>query len=223
MGANVGGGSLLHSALSQVVAAYGYWAVFGLVALESGGIPLPGETALILAAVIAGSSHRLALPGIVVAAAAGAILGDNLGFWVGRGLGLPLLRRYGRWIGLDPGRLKIGQYLFLRHGGKIVFFGRFVAVLRALAALLAGANRMRWRRFLPFNAGGGILWATLYGGGGYLLGNLAERLAAPLGYGLLGAAAVLFCAIGLVVRRAEARLRAAAETALPDEAPGAGN
>jgi len=95
-------------------------------------------------------------PVVIAAAASGAILGDNLGFWIGREGGYRLLRRYGRYIRLEERRLKLGQYLFMRHGGKVVFFGRFVAVLRAWAAFLAGTNRMRWPRFLLFNAAGGI-------------------------------------------------------------------
>src|SRR5712692_6712168 len=122
-------------------------------------------------------THLLAIALVIVAAASGAILGDNLGYWVGREAGYRLLRRYGRYIRLEERRLKLGQYLFRRHGGKVVFFGRFVAVLRTWAAFLAGTNRMPWNRFLVFNAAGGILWATLYGLGGYTLGKEVHRLA----------------------------------------------
>lgn len=94
-------------------------------------------------------------------------------------------RRYGRYIRLEECPLKLGQYLFLKHGGKVVFFGRFVAVLRAWATFLAGTNRLRWPRFLLFNAAGGIIWATLYGLGGYLLGDNGHRLVGPVGIALL--------------------------------------
>ena len=114
----------LHSLLVQ----FGPWAVFMLVALESAGIPLPGETILVTAAVLAGRSHEGSIVEIIGCAAAGAIIGDNIGFWVGREFGLGLLIRHGGRIGLDEGKLKLGQYLFLRFGGPIVFFGRFVAV-----------------------------------------------------------------------------------------------
>ncbi len=127
------------STLTHLLASYGYLAVLLFVAIESTGIPFPGETMLL------------------VAAASGAILGDNLGFWVGHERGYRLLRRYGRYIHVEERRLKLGQYLFLKHGGKVVFFGRFVAVLRAWAAFLAGTNRMRWPRFLLFNAAGAIV------------------------------------------------------------------
>lgn len=151
------------STLMHLLATYGYLAVLLFVAIESTGIPFPGETMLLVAAIAAGTTHQLSIAWVIVAAAGGAILGDNLGFWVGREGGYRLLRRYGRYIRLEEHRLKQGQYLFLKHGGKVVFFGRFVAVLRAWAAFLAGTNRMRWPRFLLFNAAGGIVWATLYG------------------------------------------------------------
>src|SRR6266702_4227435 len=168
---------LATSELMHFLTAYGYWAVLFFVAIESTGIPFPGETMLLVAAIFAGTTHRLSLPLVIVAAASGAILGDNLGFLVGREGGYRLLRRYGRFIRLDERKLKLGQYLFLKHGGKVVFFGRFIAVLRAWAAFLAGTNRMRWPSFLVFNALGGIVWATLYGLGGYLLGKNVHRLA----------------------------------------------
>src|SRR5437870_12328438 len=172
---------LATSELMHFLTAYGYWAVLFFVAIESTGIPFPGETMLLVAAIYAGTTHRLSIALVIVAAASGAILGDNLGFWIGREGGYRLLRRYGRYIRLEERRLKLGQYLFLRHGGKVVFFGRFVAVLRAWAAFLAGTNRMPWPRFLFFNALGGITWATIYGLGGYFLGDNIHRLTGPVG------------------------------------------
>src|SRR5258707_8034436 len=157
---------LATSDLLRFLASYGDFAVLLFVAIESIGIPFPGETMLLAAAIFAGTTHRLSIPLVILAAESFAILGDNLGFWVGLEGGYRLLRRYGQYIRLEERRLKLGQYLFLKHGGKVVFFGRFVAVLRAWAAFLAGANRMRWPRFLLFNAPGGIGWATLYGLGG---------------------------------------------------------
>ena len=122
---------------------------------------------------------------MIGAAAAGAIIGDNCGYWIGRELGFPLVYRFGHYIRLDEKRLKVGQYLFLRHGGKIVFFGRFVAVLRAFAAFLAGVNRYNWEEFFLFNAAGGIVWATIFGTGGYLLGRAFEHYARPVGIAAL--------------------------------------
>src|SRR5213592_4404217 len=167
--------------LQHYLATYGYLAVFIFVAIESAGIPFPGETMLLIAAIYAGRTHHLSLPLVIVAAASGAILGDNIGFWIGREGGYRLLRRYGRYIRLDERKLKLGQYLFIKHGGKVVFFGRFVAVLRAWAAFLAGTNRMPWPRFLIFNAAGGIVWATLFGLGGYFLGDNIHRFTGPIG------------------------------------------
>jgi len=194
---------------------YGYWAVLVFVAIESTGIPFPGETMLLAAAIYAGTTHQLVIPLVIAAAATGAILGDNIGFWVGREGGYRLLRRYGRYIKVDERKMKLGQYLFKQHGGKVVFFGRFVAVLRALAAFLAGTNRMSWPRFLVFNATGGILWAVVYGLGGYVLGDNVHRLEGPLGYVLVAAAVVLTIGVIIFLRRNEKRLEDEAERAMP--------
>jgi len=204
-------------AITTLLQTYGYWVVLLFVAVESTGIPFPGETMLLAAAIYAGATHHLSLPFVIAAAATGAILGDNVGFFAGREGGYRLLRRFGQYIRLDARRLKLGQYLFLRHGGKIVFCGRFVAVLRAWAAFLAGANRMRWPRFLLFNAAGGILWAALYGVGGYLLGNNVHRLTGPV-----GVVALIFAAAAIVVsviflRRNERRLADEADRVIPDD------
>ncbi len=207
--------NLATSTLTQLLATYGYLVVLLFVAIESTGIPFPGETMLLVAAIAAGTTHQLSIAWVIVAAALGAILGDNLGFWVGHEGGYRLLRRYGRYIRLDERRLKLGQYLFLKHGGKVVFFGRFVAVLRAWAAFLAGTNRMAWPRFLVFNAAGAIVWATLYGLGGYFLGDNIHRLVGPLGIVFLVLAVLLIITGIVIVRRNEQRLEDEAERALP--------
>src|SRR5947209_15045163 len=201
--------------LLHLLATYGYWAVFVFIAIESMCIPFPGETMLLVAAIYAGTTHRLSILLVIVAAASGAILGDNLGFIIGRVGGYRLLRRYGHYIRLDERKLKLGQYLFLKHGGKVVFFGRFIAVLRAWAAFLAGTNRMRWAPFLVFNALGGIVWATVYGLGGYLLGKNVHRLAGPIGTTTLVLALLLILAGIILLRRNEQQLEEKAERALP--------
>jgi len=203
--------NLATSTLTQLLATYGYLVVLLFVAIESTGIPFPGETMLLVAAIAAGTTHQLSIAWVIVVAALGAILGDNLGFWVGHEGGYRLLRRYGRYIRLDEHRLKLGQYLFLKHGGKVVFFGRFVAVLRAWA----GTNRMAWPRFLVFNAAGAIVWATLYGLGGYFLGDNIHRLVGPLGIVFLVLAVLLIITGIVIVRRNEQRLEDEAERALP--------
>src|SRR5271167_2912551 len=200
--------------LQHVVATYGYLAVFVIVALESAGIPMPGETVLVTAAIFA-ASGTLKIYWVIGAAAAGAIIGDNCGYWIGREFGFPLIYRFGHYVRLDERRLKLGQYLFLRHGGKIVFFGRFVAILRAFAAFLAGVNKLPWGRFLIFNALGGIVWATLFGCGGYFLGLAFERYARPVGVAALVCAVVGAFAAQRFIAHHEQALRAEAEAALP--------
>src|SRR6202453_538034 len=165
--------------LHEFVAHYGYFAVIILVGLESAGVPLPGETALVSAAVFAGQG-TLNIWVVIACAALAAIVGDNAGYWVGREFGFPLIYKYGSRIGVDEGRLKVAQYLFQRHGGKIVFFGRFVAILRAFAAFLAGVNHLPWPRFLIFNALGALVWATVFGLDAVLLGQAFEHYARPV-------------------------------------------
>ena len=176
-------------ALTHLLTTHGYWAVLFFVAIESMGIPFPGETMLLAAAIYAGAHHGFHIPLVILAAAAGAILGDNLGFLIGHAGGYRLLRRYGHLVRLDEHKLKLGIYLFRRHGGKVVFFGRFVAVLRAWAAFLAGANRMPWPRFLAYNAAGGIVWAAAYGSVAYAFGRAAADAISH--YGLYAAGAIV--------------------------------
>ena len=200
---------------SPLLAHAGYGAVMLAVGIESVGIPFPGETTLIAAAAYAGSTHKLNIVLVVAAAAAGAIIGDNVGFWIGREVGLRLLLRYGKYIRMTERRIKLGQYLFQRYGGAVVFFGRFVAVLRALAAFLAGTNRMSWPRFLVFNAAGGIVWSSAYGFGAYALGTQIHRLAGPVGIALGAVALVLIVCAIVFVHRHEHQLEDEAERALP--------
>lgn len=207
--------SILAKTAIKATAKYGYITVASAVGIESIGVPFPGETALMATALYAGSSGRLNIFLVVAAAAAGAIVGDNIGFWIGRTFGYRLLLRYGRFIRITPPRIKLGQYLFLRHGGKMVFFGRFISILRTLAAFLAGANRMNWPRFLWFNGAGGILWASAYGFGAYYLGSAIHRIAGPVGIvlGILGSMAII--AGFIFLKRNEKRLEQRAEAALP--------
>ena len=141
----------MHGTLTNLLQAYGYIVLFVFVGLESLGIPLPGETTLVTAAAFAASGH-LSIYRVVIVAAAAAILGDNGGYWIGRGGGLRLVKRYGRIPHIDEGKMERAHQFFDRHGAKTVFMGRFIALLRILAAYLAGVNRMRWRNFLVANA-----------------------------------------------------------------------
>jgi len=201
--------------VAGLVHTYGLWVLFTLIMVESMGIPLPGETALVTAALYAGSTHQISLAAVVLVAMAAAVVGDNIGYLVGRSIGVRLVARYGRYVRLDESRLKVGQYLFLRHGGKIVFFGRFVALLRTYAALLAGVNRMGWSHFLVMNALGGICWALLFGGGAYLFGVQVKRVSGPVSLLLLAAALGLIAAGFLFFRRHEKELEQRADAAFP--------
>jgi membrane protein DedA with SNARE-associated domain len=195
-------GSFLHS--------YGYLAIVILVGLECVGIPLPGESTLIAAALYAGSTHRLNIAVIAAVAAAAAIAGDNLGYAAGYAGGTPLLKRYGRYVHLTDRRLAVGRYLFRHYGGRVVFVGRFVSVLRTYAAFLAGVNRMPWRRFLACNAAGGVLWALAYSFGAYLLGNAARGLGSTVTIVGLVATVVVTVVTALLIRRRFAQLESKA-------------
>jgi membrane protein DedA with SNARE-associated domain len=201
--------------LSNLIASYGYWAVFLLVAVESLGVPLPGETALITAGIYAGHTHRLSPWLIFLAAAAGAIIGDNIGYWLGNKGGYPLARRYGPRVRLDERKLKIARYLFDKYGGKVVFFGRFISVLRTYAAFLAGTSKMQWRRFVVANASGGIIWAGLYTLAGYLAGNMLQHVSGIIDWVLIGVAVVAIVVVVMLIRRQTDRLAARAEAAYP--------
>src|ERR1700722_2431658 len=193
--------------ISHLVATYGYWGLAAFVGAESLGVPLPGETALILAGTYAGTTHRLNPWAIFAVAAAAAIVGDNRGY--------PLARRYGAKVRLDERKLKIARCLFDRHGAEVVFFGRFVSVLRTYAAFLAGASKMRWRRFLPANAAGGIVWAAGYTVAAYLAGPALERASGLISFILGGVAVVAIVAAIVVIRRQTDKLAARAEAAYP--------
>src|SRR5256885_3694645 len=207
--------------LDSLLATYGYLAVFVFVGVESIGIPVPGETMLVTAAIYAGTTGRLSIAWVIVASSAGAILGDNIGYVIGRTGGYRLLKRYGRYIRLEEDRLRLGQYLFDKHGSKVVFFGRFISVLRIFAAFLAGVNHMHWRRFLFFNAAGGIIWSTLYGLAAYLLRQQTFRRFGPIDLALAVLRAVVIVAAIVFLRRNEARLQREADAAMtrPPEPP----
>ncbi len=197
-----------------VIARVGDAVVVMVVLLEGAGSPLPGETALVLAAIYAGATGRLDIATVLLVAIAGGILGGTGGYWIGRAIGAEFLSKYGKWIGLTENRLALGRHLFQSHGGKIVFFGRFVAVLRVIAALLAGLNRYDFRLFFLFNAAGVVTWAAVMGLGGYFFGDAMTRVSGPLGVvGLLFAVGVIV-AFFVVLRQHEKKF----ETQLSDQA-----
>jgi len=145
--------------LEELINTWGYGVVFAAMVLESAGLPLPGETVTLLGGYAAGSGH-LNLAGVIAAASSGAMVGDSIGYWVGRRAGWPLLLRVGRLLRQSPEQMETLRTQFLNHAGKSVLLGRFVAVLRVLAGPMAGAVEMPYGRFLVFNCSGAVLWAT---------------------------------------------------------------
>jgi membrane protein DedA with SNARE-associated domain len=182
--------------MTSLVHHYGLIALFLIVMLESGGVPLPGETALVAAGVFA-SQGELNIVEVIAVAAAAAIIGDNLGYWAGRTGGRKLLERskfLSRWMDRV---LPWAEGFFHRHGAKTIFIGRFFSVLRVTAAWMAGVSRMQWLKFLAWNAAGGICWAVLVGLVAYYLGHAAADAISR--YGLIGGVAlVVLAALALV-------------------------
>jgi len=146
--------------LQEVIGRWGYVVIFAAMLLENAGLPLPGETVTLLGGYAAGSG-QLNLLGVMGAAAGGAVLGDNIGYWVGRRLGWGLILKVGRWLGQSPAQLEKLRDQFLRHAGKSALLGRFVAVLRVVAGPMAGAVGMPYPKFLLCNVVGATLWATI--------------------------------------------------------------
>jgi len=160
----------------HLLAQYGYGVITLVVAIECAGLLFPGETVFFGAAIYASTTHRIGIVPVILAASAGAILGNLIGFAIGRLIGAPVLLRYGWRVGLTDRRLSLGRYLFREHGGKVVFFCRFVSVLRSFNALLAGASAMNWRSFLAWTIAGGIVWPCVHGLFAYVLGDAARRM-----------------------------------------------
>lgn len=193
------------------VSHVGYPLLFVLVMAESGGLPVPGETALISGALLASRGH-LSIELVIPIAACGAILGDNIGYLIGREGGRWLLERPGRFHRQRLSVLQTGEPFFERHGPKAVFFGRFVLGLRVWASWLAGATRMPWRSFFFWNACGGIAWASAIGTLAYLLGHSAGN--AIEAFGLYGIAAVLLAVcVAFLTHRSHRRHAAARKAA----------
>ena len=201
--------------LQHFIHAYGLVAVAAVVGLECVGFPLPGETALLAAAIYAGTNHDLNIVSVIVTAAAAAIVGRMIGYVIGREYGYWLLLRYGNYVRMTPSRIKLGQYLFLRHGGKIVFVAQFFPVLRTVAGLFAGGNVMPWRNFLVANVAGACIWAVTYGYAAYALGLGFKRLEGPIVIVLAILTVVAFIVGGIFIHRHEAQLAAEAERAMP--------
>jgi membrane protein DedA with SNARE-associated domain len=201
--------------IAHLIHVYGLLVVASVVGLEGVGIPLPGETALIIASVIAGSKHELNIVAVILVAAGASVGGRLVGYAIGRNFGYWLLLRYGSYVGITEPRIKLGQYLFLRHGGKIIIIAQFIPVLRTLAGILAGANRMPCYPFMVTNIIGASLWASFFGIAAYSLGRQVERLAGSAVFVCGLAALVAIVLAANFVRGHEAQLVAKAERALP--------
>jgi membrane-associated protein len=175
--------------VTHLLLSYGLVLLFGLVAMESAGVPLPGETALIAAAVLATPKyHHYSIVWVIVVAAAGAIVGDNIGYWIGRTGGRALLEKWEPLARYTRNTLPRAERFFARHGGKTVFLARFIAVLRVTAAWVAGISRMHWWQFALWNAAGGIAWAVVVGLLAYEFGKAAADAIGT--YGLYGAGVI---------------------------------
>ena len=197
----------------DLFARYGYAVVFVGVLLENSGLPVPGETALLAGAALA-HYGRLSLPRVIITAIAGAILGDNLGFFAGRRLGRGLIERHGWRVGLTRPRLDQFNWFFARHGPKTVFIARFITGLRVFGAVLAGASHLGWPTFLFYNATGAIVWATVIGLVGYALGESWDRLERLIGRSGLVALVIVGAIAAIAILRAR---RAVRQPQLPPE------
>lgn len=196
------------ASLTTFIEQHSDWALvlmFVLLTLESFGLPVPGETALIACSVLA-SQGALPIGAVVVVGILAAIIGDNLGYWAARTGGRRVLLRYRLTRGYAEKYLPRGERFFAKHGGKAVFLGRFVAVLRVTAAWIAGLSHMNWWRFLAWNAAGGIVWATLVSVISYYLGDAAAHVIGRFGIFAAGGAVLLTVLGFLIVRRIERRV-----------------
>ncbi len=201
--------------LIALLAHYGLFVLFAAIGLESMGIPLPGETVLLATTAYAAHVGAWSPETIFAVAAAAAVVGDNAGYGLGRWGGWPVVRRWGRYARLDDRRLKVARYVFARHGGWVVLVGRFVALLRTTSAFLAGVNLMPWRRFLAFNAVGGLAWAAVWTVVGYVVGAHVSLAGGPLHWVLPAAALAGIAGGALLLRRHWDALAGRAEATYP--------
>ena len=185
---------------------YGTSVITLAVALECAGLLIPGETVFFGAAIYASTTHHIGIVSVIAAASLGAILGNLLGYAIGRQVGAPMLARHGWRLGLTARRLALGRYLFRVHGGKVVFFCRFLSVLRSFNAPLAGASQMPFPQFLSWTVVGGIAWPCVHGLFAYALGGAARRLSGPSQVGLAVLTIGVVLGVLRFVKRNECRL-----------------
>jgi membrane protein DedA with SNARE-associated domain len=202
--------------LVDIISIYGVWLVAAFIALESVGVPLPAEAALIAAGFFAARTHGLNIWFLIAAGILAAVLGEIVGFWIGRKFGHQLLKRHGARFGLTEGRIRIGQWLFVRYGGRFVFIARFLPFLRNMAAVLAGTNSMAQHWFYFASGTAAVAWIMCYGLAAYSFGEAFTSLASPAGafLGLAGGAIAL--AVPALILRYEKHLLAKIELGLPN-------
>lgn len=200
--------------LEHLPPLYAYLTLGVIIMLESTGIPLPAESLLIFASLYASHTHHFTPEGLIAAAVSGAIIGDNIGYFIGYQVGYHLLEKHGHRVGLHKNRLILGRYLFRRVGGVGVLMGRFIAFLRILIALLAGASRMPWGIFTIYNALGGLLWGACYVFIPYELGSQIDSFTGPVGLSLAATMLALLGGSFLFLRHHEQTLM---KKALADE------
>ncbi len=197
--------------IDHLLGRWGYALVFVVVLLQASGIPVPGTTALAAAAVYAGTTHRLTIVGVIIAAAAGAILGFAASYAAGRFGGWRLLDRLGYRAGLTQVRLQTARAFFKQHGGAVVVLSRFVTGLRTWGGLIAGANLMPWPRFLVMDVIGGLAWSIANGVGYYLFGDVISRASTIVQIALVAVAVISFVLTLLVLRNRTRRFISATE------------
>ncbi len=202
-------------ALEHLLHEYGYAAIVAIIALENVGLPVPGETILITSAIFAATTHELNAVVIVITATLAAFGGAVAGFMIGRYGERHLLHRFGRYLHLDERDLRLGRYLFQRFGVRVVFVARFIAFLRSLAGLLAGANAMSLKPFLIASGLGALAWSATFGFGAYALGREIEAVSARAGVVLGTLVIVAIIAGARFLRKNRARLQFEADRAAP--------
>jgi membrane protein DedA with SNARE-associated domain len=201
--------------LAEFASSYGVWLVAAIIALESVGIPLPAEAALIAAGFFAARTHHLDIWSLIAAGIVAAVFGEIVGFWIGRRFGHQLLMRHGARFGFTEGRIRIGQWLFLRYGGRFVFIARFLPFLRNMAAVLAGTNSMAQHSFYFASGTAAAAWIIGYGLAAYSFGEAFANVASPAAIVLGLAGTLIILAAPVLILRYERRLVAKAERALP--------
>jgi membrane protein DedA with SNARE-associated domain len=201
--------------LAEFISIYAVWLVAACIALESIGMPLPAEAALIAAAFYAARTHGIDIRPLIAAGIVAAILGEIFGFWIGRRFGHQLLMRYGTRLGVTEERIRVGQWLFVRYGGRFVFIARFLPFLRNIAAVLAGTNSMAQHNFYFASATAAAAWIIGYGLAAYSFGEAFANLASPAAAVLGLAATLIVLATPLLILRYERSLLAKAEREFP--------